>query len=188
MAHEPDAADELNALEKALAGLKPRGDRLDRERLMFLAGQAAQAATVDVVSRGSGTAGRGWPAAFAAMTAIAASLLVALLVRPPHVSEPFGQQAIARPEHARAERPPRPAGPSSAADGYLRVRDLVCSRGLAAWPLPATASAGAQRATAPLRPSSLGALLDEFGERPGAHRAASPAAVPESAVHPGDKS
>ena len=91
--------EDLKDIEAALASLVPRGDRLSRDRLMFLAGQAS------VVHRGQDGAERAarwaWPSAFAAMSAVAASLLVALLVRPEtgsgdriaHVSAPLPPSA-----------------------------------------------------------------------------------------------
>lgn len=66
---------DLTALEAALASLAPRADGLDRERLMFLTGQASAAPPPSARVRM-------WQAAFAAMTAVAASLLVALVVQP----------------------------------------------------------------------------------------------------------
>src|SRR5262245_17587314 len=67
----PQPNDELKQFADDLARLRPRDDRLDRERLAFLAGQAS------VTPRG-----RAWPVAFGAMTAVAASLLFLLVTRP----------------------------------------------------------------------------------------------------------
>lgn len=67
---------DLQSLELQLAALRPRTDRLDRDRLMFLAGQASAASPA-----------RTWlgyrrtSIALAAMTAVAATLLVLLVVR-----------------------------------------------------------------------------------------------------------
>ena len=74
---------ELSELEGTLAALVPRAERLNRDRLMFLAGQAS-VESKSVNRRPSRIAGPkrptgcAWPAAFATMTAIAASLLAAL--------------------------------------------------------------------------------------------------------------
>ncbi len=90
----------LTPFEAALAALTPRVQAFDRERLIFLAGQAAALRERDVpLAAAKGTvpfllrqksgqspaggtpASRGrwaWPAAFSAMTAVAASLLVML--------------------------------------------------------------------------------------------------------------
>jgi len=67
---------ELKAVEAELAGLCPRDDRLDRERLVFLAGQASLA------GRPGPRAAWAWPASLAGMTAVAATLLAMLLARP----------------------------------------------------------------------------------------------------------
>jgi hypothetical protein len=77
MSHEENRPEDLKALEAALAALVPRGDRLQRDRLMFLAGRAAASRPGAAVSRRWA-----WPAAFSAMTAVAASLLVMLVTRP----------------------------------------------------------------------------------------------------------
>jgi hypothetical protein len=78
---EPDpslAPGDAAKFEALLASLAPNPDRLDRDRLMFRAGQAS-------VSAGAAPrrAGWAWPTAFAGMTAAAAALLVALVVRGP---------------------------------------------------------------------------------------------------------
>lgn len=69
----------MNDLEAQLASLRPRADRLDRERLMFLAGQAAAA----TVSR-RGISARRVARQLAAMAAVAlvAAGLTAWLDRP----------------------------------------------------------------------------------------------------------
>jgi hypothetical protein len=72
----------LSELETALAALVPRATGLNRDRLMFLAGQASVAAEVPPpIFPSRNRAHWGWPAALATMTAIAASLLVALVLR-----------------------------------------------------------------------------------------------------------
>lgn len=76
---------ELKSLEARLTALSPRDDRLDRERLMFLAGQASVESAVSQRDRhvlGSRPNTRPWQAAFAGMTAVAAMLLVMLITRP----------------------------------------------------------------------------------------------------------
>jgi hypothetical protein len=80
--------DELKSFEAALAALLPRTDRLDRERLMFLAGQQSISASHGHITAGqfsSGTQGKrtwAWPAAFSVMSAVAATLFMMLLLRP----------------------------------------------------------------------------------------------------------
>jgi len=86
-----DLPAELKALEARLAALSPRGDRLDRDRLMFLAGRAAaEAALVSPQPMPQHTREhKAWPAAFAAMTAVAATLLVMLVTRPTPIEQPI---------------------------------------------------------------------------------------------------
>lgn len=68
----------LQRFEAELASLSPRAVRLDRDRLMYLAGQASATSNiVEPLGRGWG-----WPTAFSAMTALAASLLVIIVARP----------------------------------------------------------------------------------------------------------
>jgi hypothetical protein len=80
---------DLSEFEAALGALVPRAERLDRERLMFLAGQAS----VELQNSQPGTTRQSrarwaWPAACTTMTGIAAALLVALTIRPaPQVVE-----------------------------------------------------------------------------------------------------
>ena len=66
---------ELIGLEAQLAALRPREDRLDRERLMFEAGRASVEC-----KRPTAVARWGWPASFAAMSSVAAALLAMLLL------------------------------------------------------------------------------------------------------------
>jgi hypothetical protein len=102
---------ELSELEAELAALTPRAEKLNRDRLMFLAGQAS------VESRSSQTAvGRianlphsrqvgklphvpwVWPAAFASMTCVAAILLAALVIRPaPQATERIVERIVTVP-------------------------------------------------------------------------------------------
>ena len=93
-----------------MAALVPRADRLDRQRLMFLAGQASVAG---MTGPRSVRAGWVWPSAAAAMTAVAATLLVMLFCRPaprvvyktvylPAVSSPHN---VVQPERHRQIAP-----------------------------------------------------------------------------------
>jgi hypothetical protein len=78
-----DMPRDLKALEARIAQLVPQSGRLDRERLMFLAGQASVVSTDPQVSLlGLHLSARAWPRAFVAMSAVAAALFVMLLTRP----------------------------------------------------------------------------------------------------------
>jgi hypothetical protein len=98
MSAQPHHA-EIAALESALAALTPLPGRLDRDRLMFRAGQASRPAR-----------GWLWPAATAALALLAAGLGAALARRPAErvVHVPVPQQA---PPVAAAPEQPAPAGP-----------------------------------------------------------------------------
>jgi len=80
MSREEELDAELKSFEAALALLTPRTDRLGRDRLIFLAGQAS------VVSGSDRLPIRqmrwAWPAVCAVMTTAAAAMLVMLLMRP----------------------------------------------------------------------------------------------------------
>jgi hypothetical protein len=99
---------ELSELEAALAALVPRAEGLNRDRLMFLAGQASVESKISQPAAQSDTArprrgtGWAWPAALATMTGIAASLAVALAVRPaPQVVERIVERTATAPEAPR---------------------------------------------------------------------------------------
>jgi len=167
-AEEENRLDDLKEIEAALASLVPRGDRLSRDRLMFLAGQAS------VARRGQDGAVRAarwaWPSAFAAMSAVAASLLVALLVRPEtgsgdriaHVSAPVRppaeKPAAADRTPASSLQPPDSSlqTPDSRLSAHVQATSLrfppprdsyhellarVLDRGLDAWKPPAGSGA-----------------------------------------------
>jgi hypothetical protein len=105
---EDKKQDDLNAFETALAALVPRTDRIDRDRLMFLAGQQSLLSEQKIMSplplvEGRGEGGTivkpipsrawGWPGAFAAMSAVAAALFVMLVFR----TEPGKIKSVAKP-------------------------------------------------------------------------------------------
>jgi hypothetical protein len=101
-AHE-ELDPELKRLEAELACLVPRADRLDRERLAFLAGQQSVAA--------AGIRRWLWPAGCAATTVVAGWLLVILVFQPgPRVIVRY----IERPAHAADLHSPGGATPATA--------------------------------------------------------------------------
>ena len=191
----PPTSDLAN-LEAMLSSLAPRAAGIDRDRLMFLAGQASALPPPMGQGRGEGEApsslplplgeGRGegeamrgaasaqtthspdsaaltltlsqrergqrgrwaWPAAFSAMTALAASLLVVLVNRPePRVIERIvrvpGERpmAVADSPHIERDQPTletglasSPARPYAAfGESYLHARDQVLAFGLDSW-------------------------------------------------------
>jgi hypothetical protein len=85
---EDKKQDDVKSFEAALAGLMPRADRLDRDRLMFLAGQ--QSILPSTFGRGTqrvpgGEGGKrkwAWPSAFATMSAVATVLLAMVVYKP----------------------------------------------------------------------------------------------------------
>jgi len=95
---------ELKSIEAELALLAPRSDRLDRDRLIFLAGRASGLALAHATP--STSLGRWcWPAATASITAVAAALLVTLLV---HTGSSGDRQS--------AKNSPHPANDKSVAE------------------------------------------------------------------------
>ncbi|HUT92254.1 MAG TPA: hypothetical protein VMY37_22355 [Thermoguttaceae bacterium] len=112
---EDELPPDLKAVEDELASLRPRDDRLDRERLAFLAGQASVGGRS--AERGAAAARWAWPGACAGMTAVAATLLVALLVRPePQVVERV--RIVRVPVPAQVDEVPR-------SDADPRVADVL---------------------------------------------------------------
>jgi len=97
----------LNPLERKLLALRPRDDRLNRERLLFLAGQASVIRTQSFARSPSRRLWEHWcwAPAFATMTAAAGSLLFLLLWRPaatvPH--HPFPVESSLANNHRPAE-------------------------------------------------------------------------------------
>ncbi|HVC94405.1 MAG TPA: hypothetical protein VND64_11980 [Pirellulales bacterium] len=103
MSREENEARDLNAIAASLSSLSPSTGRLDRDRLMFLAGEAAalssSALPNSAMSRTAMSQSHevqlrlaarrwAWPAAFSMVSAVAATLLAVLLARPePRVIE-----------------------------------------------------------------------------------------------------
>jgi len=143
MSEQAKRSSALTPFEAALAALAPRVEAFDRERLIFLAGQTAAmrdcgagvspAATSvggkragglsDVILAGGTPAPQwGWQAAFAVMTAVAATLLVMLCTRSaPTVATSEPKSAVASDnvsgtEHPLAGRVPPSVGTRSVPD------------------------------------------------------------------------
>jgi hypothetical protein len=158
---EHELAPELAALERQLRSMMPAPPRVDRDRLMFAAGEAAGAASIaepgqhgramyDETGRplciaGPSWAGRFWPAATFTMTA--ASLLLATMLVWQDLRQPIGRQ-IAPLQLATdannsshdfdidqpAQLATRNTWPSIPFDnsGYLGVRYVALTRGVGA--------------------------------------------------------
>ena len=123
---EPTIDPELTSLEAALAGLAPRPARLDRDRLMYRAGQKSRAALRWL-----------WPASTAASALAAGCLAVALALRP---APPVVERVVylPAPEVAPAPDSPAPAAADSRAGlaGYLRLQERLLRAGLDGLPEP----------------------------------------------------
>lgn len=162
MSREPLNPDLAN-VESVLAGLRPSRSGLDRDRLMFLAGQAAG------LRRARRAAWLGAGASTAA-TLAACVLGVLLLQRP-------GTEGNHQTAHAPAVQPEQPNAPSWAANppgprgigesldteaSYLELRQLVLTRGVDAMPeiAPNPSSKAPHPAPAPGQRQMLGHLLE----------------------------
>ena len=124
----PEDANELKSFEARLSNLAPREDRLDRERLMFLMGQASERAvgesslaTASSEQPSPSLRGRGnvraWQAAFGAMSAVAATLMCMLLMRP--AENGLARSGAAAKRHV--ELSPPEAGINGPSDDGLRI-------------------------------------------------------------------
>jgi hypothetical protein len=139
----------LSELERSLAELTPSAAGLDRDRLMYAAGKAAATPRLRYA----------WPAASGALTALAASLALVLIMRPapeirivhvpvqvvPAVPEP---EDIDAPPAAVPE-PARPISPFS----YWRLQESAVQHGLDAPPDPPV-DAAPPRTSSPGQPVS----------------------------------
>jgi hypothetical protein len=108
---EPRLPDELNELESALRGLRPKCDLPGRDRLMFEAGRRA------------GRPNRLWPATSGML---AAALVVALWPRAPVGIDPM--MVIAPPTEMR------PGDVNDSSASYIRTRNAVIRFGPDALP------------------------------------------------------
>ena len=177
----------LTPLEAALAALTPRAERLDRERLMFLAGRASvlgdrgQGATAGLSGSGhdstAGQASRGtrpphtrqvrwaWPTAFAAMTAVAAGLLVALVIQSGRHAAP----AISVPSDSVAGNGDRQPTTSPRRDEPIGLGPEDQRPGTPPWAADALVLSTADRRLERVLVSELSGVTG--GETPGAARA-----------------
>ncbi len=128
MSEHKEQSSEMTSFERDLAALAPRVGGFDRERLIFLAGQAAALRDSGAGVSPAGYSAGGtpaprmrwaWPAAFSAMTAVAAALLVMLCTRPTATVATSGQKdsraSIAKLEPAAKTTDSQPQSESQAA-------------------------------------------------------------------------
>ena len=160
---------DLRPVEQTLAALSPQPPRIDRDRLMFLAGAASVQGSEVRGQRSEVAKIKGawtWPAATAALAATSLALAVALVVRtnaPPQIVYVDRPAAPAmRPQVAVQPEPspnlqatatdsaplPRPAprsaqAPQVPADNYLRSREVALRMGVDALGTPRAAGGGA---------------------------------------------
>lgn len=141
---------DVNDVERALRSLRPASPPLDRDRLMFLAGQAA-APPARTVNRLRTKTEMFWPSAAAAMTLVSLGLGMTLALRPPTVIERAVLVPAAQRPEENAPRQPQPvrlessdsvadAGPlkseavaavsTRSGDRYLRLRDQAIAHGI----------------------------------------------------------
>jgi hypothetical protein len=169
MSQSTDSEDrfaELTPFEAAFAALKPSAAEPDRETLFFQAGQAA--ALRGLGNRPSRLARWGWPAAFSAMTAVAAMLLTMLVFRAEPrpmapASGPAPEIAITQPGAGSLPdldlpRSDATAGPAT----YSRLRDEILANGMdAAWQQKTPAGDSAVAAAVVTVPQSYHDLLNQ---------------------------
>jgi hypothetical protein len=117
---------ELQAIEAEWSRLRPRADRIDRDRLMFLAGQASVAGRVDQL-RPARLATWFWPTSCAGMTTVAAVLFAILVLRP---ESRIAERAVnqAQPSATR-DWNARPEAAGDAEFGVARASDGTVARG-----------------------------------------------------------
>jgi hypothetical protein len=147
---EPEIAPELIALERQLRGMTPAAPKIDRDRMMFAAGQAAASTEPSHEVRIAGPslpANRFWPAATFTMTA-ATLLLATMLVwqrqayqlaSKGDASPPSTNQASEQPREAIAPSPVQFATSTLGlrafqhpTSGYLGIRYVALTRGVGA--------------------------------------------------------
>jgi hypothetical protein len=168
-------SEEMKAFEAELASLRPRADGLDPRWRFLLAQEAALnenlAASQFICSRCGGVSSSGrdkrhwaWPAAFSAMTAVAAVLLVSLIVRvEPRTAAPAGAEGVSLSVNSFAKTkddadfslpmrnlPRRPLLASSDETAYLTLRDQVLRFGVESWKSPVSTIAATTNGAEPV--------------------------------------
>ena len=168
--NEDRLSEEMQAVERALVSLKPAPSRVDRDALMFRAGQAS-----------ARHRDRLWPLTSLAMALLAVTFGALLVMRPaPEPTERivYVTQAVPQPEPvkrsfegaaardwaaAAAPEARRPLGEWS----YGRLRDKVLAEGVDALPVFMTAGEARERESLE---DMLGPLCPPDSKRPGLPR------------------
>lgn len=153
---------DLSKLEHLLAGLRPSAAGLDRDRLMFQAGQTARSPRRLL-----------WPAATCLAAAVAVCLGLVVLLRPEpaatvqvvYVDREIRVQVPSQPESPAPLPPPEregPASPAAAANlAYWQLHELAVRHGIEALPEPVAPVAAGPTFVSPA--TSVG----EWRSRPG---------------------
>jgi len=154
---------DLAAVEAALTSLRPAPSTLDRDRVMYLAGQAAG-------RRRERLASWMWPCTSAAATIAACVLGLLLLERPgPEGNPQTADTPAARPVQTEVPLPQwaatqpgsqETAGPLDADVRYLGLRHLVLTRGIEA--LPEVQPSIAPKNQTPMPSPTHGRMLEQF--------------------------
>ena len=143
--HADDFSPDLKAFEAALGGLVPADSRLNRDRLMYLAGAAAAApATRHRAMRFHRLPALLWPAATAALFLIAAGLGAIVAFREPQVRVVYVDRPSAGSNRGDAPSllvhlPPIGSTGSTrgtASGSYLALREQVLRNGVGALDAP----------------------------------------------------
>jgi hypothetical protein len=123
----PQLSDDLKRFAQDLSSLCPREDRLDRERLAFLAGQASvTTGNIQSLSHSSNwRRHQAWPAAFATMSMVAATLLFMLVMRPAVNESPSGARDVATQDHVHASPQVATHGAPQKSADVLIARDAL---------------------------------------------------------------
>lgn len=146
---------ELASVEAALAGLRPTPSALDRDRLMFLAGQAAG------YRRARRAAWLGAGTSIAAT--LAACVLGVALFQQPGPERDHQTASAPVPQSAQPDVSSWAANPPDSLDAgasYLELRQLVLTRGVEAMPEITPSTATKDQPPAPSARRMLDHLLD----------------------------
>lgn len=158
---------EDNRLEQSLRQLTPRPSSVDRDRLMFLAGQQSVAANTQSVNASSKRSTWLWPAATASMSTVAACFAIAFiwqLSREPEVRIVVREVLVERPAPSQVAVSPIPQPKSTAppttvpapvslalpATSVLQLRNVALRFGVDAIPAEPRSSTSSAQPLSPI--------------------------------------